>query len=104
MIGALRHKIDLLAATSTPDGGGGFSTDWTPVDAMWAEVERLTSTRNLLGDRTQRLRRLAVSIRYRSDVALGARIRHDGADYDVVSIEDDGDRRRLTLICEEAPR
>ena len=101
MIGALRHKIELLTRSRTEDDGGGAATVFSSGPSFWGEVERLTSTRDFAGDRTNRLRRVAITIRNRTDVALGARITFDGATYEVTSIEDDDPGRRLTLICEE---
>lgn len=103
MIGALRHKIELLTATRVDDEAGGASISWSAGPELWARIERLTSTRDLTGDRDNRLRRIAVSLRYRTDLALGQRVMFDGAQYETVSIESEDDRdRRLTLICEEA--
>lgn len=102
MISALRHKIELLSASRTHDDGGGAVVSWAPGPELWARVERLTSTRDLAGDRENRLRRLAVTVRYRSDLILGHRIRLDSTNYEIVSIETGDERdRRLTLICEE---
>ncbi|MEM9494846.1 MAG: head-tail adaptor protein [Pseudomonadota bacterium] len=103
MIGLHRHKIELLAPVRTPDAGGGASLVWAPETALWARIDRLSSTRDFAGDRTNRLRRIAATIRQRTDIALGARIGFDGAVYEVTSIEDDAPGRRITLICEEAP-
>ena len=104
MIGALRNRIELLTFTRFDDDAGGGSVVWLPGPEIWAEVTRLTSTRDIAGDRTRRLKRIAAAIRYRADIALGQRVKFDNDDYEVVSIENDDARgRRLTLICEEAP-
>lgn len=102
MIGTLRHKIELLTPSRDADEGGGAAISWLPGPELWARVERLTSTRDIAGDRNARLKRIAVTIRFRTDIALGQRLTFDNSDYDVVSIESDDDRdRRLTLVCEE---
>jgi head-tail adaptor len=102
MISALRTRIELLGATETPDDGGGASLAWAPVAILWAGVARLPSMPDFTGDRRRRLKRIKALIRARSDVALGGRIRHDGADYEIVSIEEDDARgRRIILACEE---
>ncbi len=103
MIGALRHKIELLTLSRVDDDGGGAAIVWLPGPELWARVERLTSTRDITGDRTHRLKRIAATIRYRTDIVLGQQLRFEGVAYEVVSIEsEDGRDRRLTLICEEA--
>lgn len=102
MIGALKHQVDRLEATFLSDGGGGVAASFGIAETVWANVERLTSTRNFAGDKRQRLRRLAVTIRFVTDIDLGDRIRFQEADYEIASIENgDTKDRRLTLICEE---
>jgi len=102
MIGALRHKIELLTKTRVADDGGGAAILWLPGPEIWAQVQRLSSTQDFAGDRANRLRRLAVTIRYRADIVLSQQLRFDGDAYEVVSIEDDEPGKRLTLVCEEA--
>lgn len=101
MIGALRHKIELLTPARVNDAGGGASIVWLPGPEIWARIERLTSTQDFAGDRTNRLKRIAATIRHRTDIVLGQQIRLDVDQFEVVSIEDDGTARRMTLICEE---
>ncbi len=103
MIGSLRQKIELLTSIRTPDNGGGAIIAWVTDAVHWASVERLTSTRDFVGDRSNRLKRLAATIRHDDSITLGQRIRFENEDYEVVSIESGDDRgRRLVLICEEA--
>lgn len=101
MIGALRHKVTLLTPQRAADQGGGGAVSWLAGPGLWAGIERLTATRDFSGDRANRLRRIAAVVRFRSDVELGARLRFDGADYEIVSIEDEGENKRMTLVCEE---
>ena len=102
MIGALRHKITLLTEVLVADSGGGASSVWSPAHTVWAQVERLQSTQDFLGERRRRLKRIAAAIRMRGDVEPGGRISFDGETYEITSIEDGDDRgRRLTLVCEE---
>ncbi|MEX6632154.1 phage head closure protein [Hyphococcus lacteus] len=100
MIGGLGKKIEFLTPSRVDDEAGGASLSWLPGPEMWARVERLTSTRDVAGDRNNRLRRIAASLRYRADILLGQRIIFEDSPYEVVSIESEDDRR-LTLICEE---
>ena len=102
MIGALRTQIELLGAAATPDDGGGARLAWAPVASLWAGVARLPSTPDFTGDRRRRLKRIKALIRARQDITLGGRIRHEGDDYEIVSIEEDDARgRRIILACEE---
>ena len=102
MIGALRHKIEMLTPSRIDDEAGGASVVWLPGPELWARVERLTSTRDFTGDRSNRLKRISAEIRFRNDIMLGQQLTFDNDNYEVVSIESEDDRtRRLTLICEE---
>jgi len=102
MIGALRHRIAILTLSRVDDGAGGAAVAWLPGPEIWADVQRLTSTRDFAGDRENRIRRISATIRHRADIALGRQIAFDGDNYEVVSIENGDERgRRLTLICEE---
>lgn len=99
----MRHRLELLAPLREEDGAGGATLSWSSVETVWAGLERLASTRDFTGDRARRLRRVSATIRWRSDVAPGGRVRFEGRDYDIVSVEaGDGPERFLTLICEEA--
>ena len=102
MIGELRHKIELLTASRVDDEAGGASISWVSGGDLWAAVERLSSTRDFAGDRENRLKRIAVTMRQSAAITLGGRLMFSGETYEIVSIEsDDGRDRRLTLICEE---
>lgn len=102
MISVLRKRIEILAPARIGDEAGGASAAWTSVETMWAGLERLSAVRDIAGDRTRHLKRIAATIRYRN-ITLGQRVRHDNVDYDIVSIETSGDRdKTLTLFCEEA--
>lgn len=100
MIGSLSKKIEFLTPSRVDDEAGGASLSWLPGPEMWARVERLTSTRDVAGDRNNRLRRIAANLRYRADIPIGQRVAFENSEYEVVSIESEDDRR-LTLICEE---
>lgn len=98
----MRHLIDILSPSRTPDEAGGAAVSWALVETVWARVERLAGSRDFAGDRTNRLRRIAATIRFRSDVGLGQRIDDQGVRYEIVSIEaPDGPDRYLVLVAEE---
>ncbi|MEM9169945.1 MAG: head-tail adaptor protein [Pseudomonadota bacterium] len=101
MIGARRWRVEILQAGRTPEAGGGASLVWTPVASEWAQVERLASTPDFLGDRRRRLKRVAVTLRERAAVSIGDRVRFGAETYDVVSIESE-DGRTALVTAEEA--
>lgn len=103
MIAGFRRRIEVLAETLIPDSGGGAAREFAVVATPWAAVETISTIGPVIGGRARRLRRLKILIRSRPDLAVGGRIRFEGADYDIVSIESDDDRgRRVFLLCEEA--
>lgn len=100
--GTLRRTVTTLASISAPDGTGGNAIAYVPDTDIWAMVRRLSSVGDVAGDRAIRLRRLSVTIRRTPDLHPGSRLRFDGDDYEITSIEDADDQAlRLTLICEE---
>jgi head-tail adaptor len=103
MIGNLRNEITLLSPSRIADSGGGAGLVWSPDGAaIWADVRLLSSTTDVAGDRARRLKRLSARVRPRDGLAPGARLRYDGVDFEIVSIEDaDARGRRILLICEE---
>lgn len=102
MIGAFRRRIEILASSRVGDGAGGASIAWSPVESLWAGVERLSSAPDVTGEASRRLKRIAASVRARSALAIGQRVVLDAEIYEIVSIESADDKeRRLTLICEE---
>ncbi|MEZ5920949.1 MAG: head-tail adaptor protein [Parvularculaceae bacterium] len=103
MSGVFRYELDLLAETNAPDGAGGVARSFQPQSTIWAGVEYLPSVNGVSGDARARLKRIKALVRARSDLAIGARVRFQGADFEISSIESDDERgRRLFLICEEA--
>jgi len=103
MSGVFRYELDLLTEANAPDGAGGFVRSFQPQTTIWAGVEYLASVNSVSGDARVRLKRIRALVRARSGLAIGARVRFQGADFEIVSIESDDERgRRLFLICEEA--
>ena len=102
MIGALRYQIGLLAPVRTGDAGGGGDVAWTETASVFAAVEQLTAATGLAGDRSVKRARIAATIRQRTGLVAGHRMRFHGTDYEITSIESgDGRRGYATLIGEE---
>ncbi len=102
MIGNLRHKLMRLTAQRMQDEGGGAEIIWQPAGEMWANVDFLRPLRDRSGDRRSFLKRIAAQVRVDQNLQEGQRLRFDGRDYEIVSIESDDDRqRRVVLIGEE---
>lgn len=103
MIGGFRYQIELLARSAAPDEAGGVAALYAPTISVWAAVDLLPTIGVVSGDRGRRVRRVKAMVRNRSDFEIGGRIRFDGVDYEITSIESDDERgRRVFLIGEEA--
>ena len=102
MIGGFRYQIDLLARSEAPDDAGGVAASYAPAASVWAAVDILPAVPAPAGARTMRLKRIKALVRSRADFVIGARVRFQGDDYEIVSIESDDARgRRVFLIGEE---
>lgn len=102
MIGLFRKRIEILSQTRIDDGAGGATVAWSTVETAWASVERLAGSRDFSGDRRAQLRRIAATIRWRPAAMPGRRLRLEGRDYEIVSVESVDEReRRVVLVCEE---
>lgn len=103
MIAGFRFQVELLKRSEMRDEAGGAVVTWAPAGAVWAAVEHLSAIGAVIGDRGRRIRRVKALVRSRPDLAIGARMRFEAVDYDIVSIESDDERgRRVFLIGEEA--
>jgi head-tail adaptor len=102
VIGFYRHLVELFEASRVDDEAGGARIDWTPVEAAWAAVELLPTDGVVVAEYGAPLRRIAATMRWRPGLRVGDRLRFDGGDYDIVSIEAGSAARRMRLLCEEA--
>lgn len=77
MIGRLDQKIEIERATTAPDGGGGQLTTWAPLAVdpePFARVELKGGSEAI----TQARQRAAFTVRARSDLKTGDRIKWGG--------------------------
>jgi len=104
--GSLRHRVEILAASLTSDGAGGFVENWAAVATVFACVEPLSATSRFGAD--QRLEKVShrVTLRMRADVASGMRLRMGGDRiFDIRTVHDpDETGRWLVLAVEEEGR
>ena len=102
MIGNFRQRLTLLSRQRLDDEAGGAQIVYSPAGSLWGAVRLLSSTRDIAGNRTVRLRRIGISTRYRADITPGDRIEYAGSQYEIVSTEtEDGRERLIDLVGEE---
>ena len=101
----LRHRIVIEQPTETADGTGGFTTSWTTLTSVWADIQPLTrsSGREQFAEgQLQERTRWRITIRYREDVTEKMRISYNSRVFNIRAIIDlDGREEQLILIVEE---
>jgi SPP1 family predicted phage head-tail adaptor len=98
------QPITLLVPTATSDGAGGETHTFTSYGADWAEIkaERVSQegdTRQVVTGQAYRFK-----IRYRASLAITDRwrIRYEGTDYRILTIEREGLKREYYIIKAKA--
>ncbi len=101
-IGALRHSVTIEAPVDTADELGGFLRGFTPLARVWAQIEALGASEQFIEQRSEQIRRYAVTIRWREGLESQMRFDFRGRKLLIRSIEDgDEGRRFLKCLCEE---
>jgi head-tail adaptor len=59
-IGAMRHRLVLQTPAETPDLAGGVVRGWSTVATLWAAIEPLSGTPEVVGAAPTSLARLRV--------------------------------------------
>lgn len=105
MIGQLRHRIGVYAPSRIADDIGGTVTSWSFQRAVWGAVEPRSMSEVKENGRLAVTQTYKVTIRYRADFPLRARLMWWGRTLRVVAASDPDTRgERLHLICEEDVR
>jgi SPP1 family predicted phage head-tail adaptor len=103
MAGALRHRVAIEQVAATGDGYGGRTESWTVLATVWAAVEPLSGREYFQAQQAQAKVTHKVTMRYRSGVTPGMRVKHGSRYFGIVSVLDTGEKNReLVLMCEEA--
>lgn len=101
--GVLATRLTLQAPTDTPDGAGGAERNWTAVASLWARLEPVSAVGRELAGQAGQVITHRVTVRHRSDVALGQRFMRLERVFAIKAIHDpDESRRYLVCLCEEA--
>jgi SPP1 family predicted phage head-tail adaptor len=104
--GDLRDRVIIHEEVQTPDGQGGYTTNWTPIAAapqgVWAKVIGLTGDEALAGLVERSTATWRVTIRKRPGITTKHRLIWDGRTLNVKSVLPDPKEPRaaLLLICE----
>ncbi|HWJ72113.1 MAG TPA: phage head closure protein [Kaistia sp.] len=103
--GWIAHRITIEQAAQSADGAGGSIASWSPLAAVWAAIEPVRAVGDTGSDRLGSAITHRVTIRHRTDVMAGMRIRHRGRLLAINTVTDPDERRRFLLIeaREETP-
>lgn len=100
--GQLRHRIELQSYTDQPDGAGGFVRSWLTIAQIFASVEPVSTSRQIIAGTPQMSGIYQIIIRYRDDVQMDQRFVLEGRLFRIRSVMDiDTSKRFLSCRCEE---
>ena len=97
---ALNHRINIEQRSAGEDELGQPVETWTLVAAVWANVRHLSGVSAIKAGADVSLVQASIRIRHRSGINDGMRIMHDGQQYDIKAVLQDGKRQYLDLVCQ----
>ncbi len=102
MIGELNQRASVLARTTTPDGGGGYSESWNPVLTAWVRLEPLSGDESFAADALRARVRYRIILRRYALIEAGQRLTIGARTFRIMDVLDEGlQSPALTLLCEE---
>lgn len=103
--GTLRHQLTLTGPkVVVADGAGGYTESHAIIATVWGDLEPVTSMNleRVFGGKLQGEATLVATIRYRSDVTLSGRIIFGARTFEIVGLQNPGERNvTLLLACTE---
>lgn len=98
MIGTLRNRVEILKPQRVPDGGGGYSIQYTSLGSVSANVSSRSSVKDrAMGDYKYRRKRRFL-VRQRDDLIFEMRLLFNGSQYRITDIQDENADDQTTLI------
>lgn len=100
--GQLSVRLDLEQDGEIPDGLGGFSSQWTALASLWAQIvptgaAPLERAATVATDSSHQIR-----VRWRQDIVRGMRFRKGARLFMIEAVFDpDESGRFLTCLCKE---
>jgi SPP1 family predicted phage head-tail adaptor len=98
------QPITLLVPTVTSDGAGGETHAFTSYGADWAEIRTERSSQESESGQITNGAALRFKIRYRPSLAITDkwRIRYEGTDYRILTIEREGLKKEYYIVKAKA--
>jgi SPP1 family predicted phage head-tail adaptor len=102
-----RHAVTFQVMASVPDGDGGYTEEWTPLDPPngWAAIEPATQRsleRVTASFTVQAIATHVVTLDYHPTLNIEARVFYHGRQFQIHAIQNVDERnRQLVLVCSE---
>lgn len=98
----MRHRLHLETPVDTPDGAGGVTRNWSPVSALWGQIEALRADETISGDGVDMSITYRMTIRYRTQIDGTMRLSMGERLFAIRGIRDpNGYRHWLEILAEE---
>ena len=100
--GELRHRIELLASTSTPDGMGGSTSGWSIFATVWSKIVPLRGRAFMEAKAAQSEVSHRIEMRFMDGITAAMKVRYEGRIFSIDAVLNIGERNReLHLMCVE---
>lgn len=93
--GKLRHPVDLMTLTQTPDGAGGQTEVYVLLASVWASIERATETEKLNAGMQQNVITHNIRIRFCAGLSVSDQVRFGTREFEIMSLEDVEERQYM---------
>lgn len=95
--GRLRNELALEHCVPVPDMIGGYAETWVEIASVFAMIEPISAKSEFAGQPLETVTH-RITIRHRSNIASGMRLRRQDRVFAVVTIHDPDDSGRY-LVC-----
>lgn len=95
MIGGARHRIQIKTIVRNADGAGGYARADTNGAAVWGEIMPASAIERAGYDQLYESASHVIRLRYRTDIAQGMTLTHDGVSYYVMGVLNEDMRKRF---------
>lgn len=100
--GRLRHRVTIQEETDTEDEQGGYTSAWSTLCKLWAQIEPLTASEQFYRGGLQAGVTHRVTLRYRDDIGPTNRVVFNSRTFNIRGVRNIDERNTdLELLCEE---
>ena len=96
--GKLNKRIVLETNTPAQDGYGEPIEAWSAIASVWAEKMSAKASERFRGEQLAGYKTIVWRIRYRTDVDNLDRVTHDGQNFGMIGVTEEGNKDSLILI------